>query len=109
MYARTTIVGHLGKDPEMQYLPDGTGKTKFSVAVNRRIKKDGEWTDATDWYNVEVWGKKAESSNQYLHKGSKVLVSGEPQSWEYEGSIYWKLKAFDVVFMDKKQDNEPDF
>ena len=105
MYAKQTIVGHLGKDPEMQYTPEGNAVTKFSVAVNRGYKDKKE----TDWYNVEVWGKSAEACNQYLNKGSLVLVDGQPQSWEYEGKTYWKLKAFDVVFMDKKQDNEPDF
>jgi single-strand DNA-binding protein len=72
MYQRIIIIGNLGRDPELRFLPDGTPVTTFSVATSR---KAGE-KDETTWFRVTVWGKQAESCNQYLHKGSKVLVEG---------------------------------
>jgi single-strand DNA-binding protein len=71
------IVGRLGKDPEMRYTPNGQAVTSFSVATDRR------WTDSsgakqkeTAWFRVSVWGKQAETTNQYLKKGSQVIVEG---------------------------------
>ena len=72
MYQKLIIIGNLGRDPEQRFTPDGSPVTSFSVATSRRY---GE-KDETTWFRVTVWGKQAESCNQYLHKGSKVLVEG---------------------------------
>lgn len=72
MYQKLIIIGNLGREPEMSYTPDGTALTTFSVATSRRYNDKVE----TTWFRVSVWGKQAESSNQYLHKGSKVLIEG---------------------------------
>ena len=72
MYQKLIIVGNLGNDPEMRYLPNGTAVTSFSVATSRRAGDK----DETTWFRVSVWGKQAETSNQYLAKGRKVLVEG---------------------------------
>ena len=72
MYQKLIIVGNLGNDPEMRYLPNGTAVTSFSVATSRRAGDK----DETAWFRVSVWGKQAETSNQYLAKGRKVLVEG---------------------------------
>ncbi len=78
MYQKIIIVGNLGRDPEMRYMPDGTAVTNFSVATNRRWTDGatGEPRDETTWFRVTVWRKQAETANQYLSKGSKVLVEG---------------------------------
>jgi single-strand DNA-binding protein len=78
MYQKMIIVGNLGGDPEMRYMPDGTAVTSFSVATNRRWndRNTGQPVDETTWFRVSVWGKRAEVANQYLTKGSKVLVEG---------------------------------
>jgi single-strand DNA-binding protein len=78
MYQKLTIVGHLGQDPEMRYLPDGTAVTNLSVATNRRWtnQKTGQTEEETCWFRVAVWGKQAEAANQYLRKGRQVLVEG---------------------------------
>ena len=77
MYHTIIIVGNLGKDPEMRYLPSGQAVTSFNVATNRQYTgSDGQPVKETIWFRVSVWGKQAESSNQYLKKGSKVLVEG---------------------------------
>lgn len=76
MYAKIIIIGNLGRDPELRFLPDGTPVTTFSVATSRKFGDTGE----TTWFRVNVWGKQAESCNQYLRKGSKVLVEGRLKS-----------------------------
>ena len=72
MYQKIIIVGNLGRDPEMRFTPEGNPVTSFSVAASRRYKDK----DETTWFRVTVWGKQAETANQYLQKGSKVLVEG---------------------------------
>jgi single-strand DNA-binding protein len=72
MYSKIIIIGNLGRDPELRFTPGGDPVTTFSVATSRRY---GE-KDETTWFRVSVLGKQAESCNQYLHKGSKVLVEG---------------------------------
>ncbi len=77
MYQRITIIGNLGRDPEMRYLPSGQAVTNISVATNRRYTdSNGQRVDETAWFRVSVWGNQAENVNQYLQKGSKVLVEG---------------------------------
>ena len=76
-YHTLIIVGHIGKDPEMRYTPAGQAVTNFSVATNRQYTgSNGEQVKETNWFRVSVWGKTAENCNQYLHKGSLVLVEG---------------------------------
>jgi single-strand DNA-binding protein len=76
MYQQMTIVGNLGQDPEMRYMPDGTAVTNFSVATNRKWGDGETRQEETTWFRISVWGRQAETCNQYLHKGSRVLVVG---------------------------------
>ena len=78
MYQKIIVVGNLGRDPEMRYMPDGTAVTNFSMATSRRWtdKATGEPREETTWFRVTVWRKQAETANEYLSKGSKVLVEG---------------------------------
>lgn len=78
MYQKIIVVGNLGSDPEMRYMPDGTAVTNFSLATNRRWTDGatGQPRDETTWFRVSVWRKQAEVANQYLSKGRKVLVEG---------------------------------
>ncbi len=77
MYQRIVLVGNLGRDPEMRYTPNGTPVTSFSVATNRKYTaSDGQVRDETLWFRISVWGKQAETCNQYLAKGRSVLVEG---------------------------------
>ncbi len=81
MYQKITIVGRLGKDPEMRFMPNGDAVTNMSVAVSER-KKDGSgsYNEHTTWIRVVVWGKQAENCHQYLAKGKLVLVEGSLKS-----------------------------
>lgn len=77
MFHKVILVGNLGRDPEMRYTPSGQAVTNLSVATNRRYKdSSGEAHDETVWFRVSVWGRQAESVNQYLSKGRQVLVEG---------------------------------
>lgn len=77
MYQEITIVGYLGNEPDMRYTPNGQAVTSFSVASSRKYTNNsGQQVDETTWFRVSVWGPQAESSSQYLHKGSPVLVVG---------------------------------
>ena len=77
MYHTIIIVGNVGKDPEMRYTPAGQAVTSFSVATSRHYTAGtGEQVKETIWFRVSTWGKTAEVCNQYVKKGSKVLVEG---------------------------------
>ena len=77
MYAKTIIVGFLGRDPELRYMPSGQAVTNMSAATNRKwTNNSGEKVDETTWFRVSVWGAQAEACNQYLKQGSKVMVEG---------------------------------
>ncbi|HEY75657.1 MAG TPA: single-stranded DNA-binding protein [Thermoflexia bacterium] len=90
MYHRIIIAGHLGRDPEMRYTPDGTPVTTFTMASSRRwTGQNGEQQEETIWFRISAFGRLAETCNQYLSKGRAVLVegrlrpdgSGNPRIW----------------------------
>jgi single-strand DNA-binding protein len=77
MYQKLMIIGNLGSDPELRFTPQGDPVCSFSVATNRRwAGRDGQPGEETTWWRVSVWGKQAESCNQYLSKGRQVMVEG---------------------------------
>jgi single-strand DNA-binding protein len=80
MYQSTSIIGRLGNDPEMRFLPSGDPVTTFSVATDRTYTKDGEKQKETTWFRVSVFGKMAEACNTYLTKGKLVFVEGQLRS-----------------------------
>lgn len=78
MFQQIMLIGNLGRDPEMRYTASGVPVTSFSVAVSRRwTGQDGQQQEKTVWFRVNTWRKQAEVANQYLTKGSRVLVIGE--------------------------------
>ena len=95
MYQKLIIIGNLGRDPEMRYTPDGKPNTTFSVATSR---KAGD-KDETTWFRVSVWGNQAEPCNQYLRKGSKVLVEGrlKPEINVYQRKDGSYAASYDVT------------
>ena len=77
MFQKLIFVGRLGADVEMRFTPNGQAVANFSVATDRTYKNaNGEQVRVTTWFRVSVWGKQAESCNQYLTKGSMVLIEG---------------------------------
>jgi len=82
---KAILIGNLGKDPEMRYLPSGQAVAKFSLATNAKRKdKNGQAQDITDWHNIVTFGKTAEVCNQYLKKGSPIYVEGRIQTRSYD-------------------------
>jgi single-strand DNA-binding protein len=77
MYAICIVVGRVGRDPEMRYLPNGDPVTWFSMASDRKHNdRNGQQVSETTWFRVSVFGKQAETVNQYLTRGKLVLVEG---------------------------------
>jgi single-strand DNA-binding protein len=118
MYQKVVIVGNLGTDPEMRYMPDGTAVTNFSVATNRRWtdRASGEPREETTWFRVSAWRQQAETVNEYLSKGSQVLVEGRlrpdpqtggPRTWTaQDGTVRasFELTADVVRFLSGRGD-----
>ncbi|HRY30887.1 MAG TPA: single-stranded DNA-binding protein [Candidatus Paceibacterota bacterium] len=92
---KAIIVGNLTRDPEQRALPSGIAVTNFSVATNRVYKdRDGNRQESTDYHNVVVFGRQAETSAQYLKKGQNVYIEGRIQtrSWEQDGQKKYRTE-----------------
>jgi single-strand DNA-binding protein len=117
MFHTMIAAGNLGRDPEMRYTGDGQPVTNFPLACNRQYTNGaGQTVKETIWFKVSVWGKMAETCNQYLHKGSKVLVegrlnpdptTGSPRVWESNGrtGASYDLVASQVRFLSPKEND----
>ena len=84
---KVMIIGHLGRDPEMRYTPNGRPVTSFSVATTRNwTSTEGERREETEWFNVVAWGNLAEICKGHLAKGQQVYIEGRLQTrgWEDE-------------------------
>ena len=101
------LIGNVGSDPEMRYTPNGKAVTSFRMATNYRyIGSDGERKEETEWFRVSVWGKQAESCNQFLSKGRRVYVEGRLHSRSWEGQdgqmrTSLEVSANRVIFLDR--------
>lgn len=89
MFHKIILVGNLGRDPEMRYTPSGQAVCNLSVATNRVWNRDGEQQKETVWFRVTVWGRQAESVNQYLRKGRAILVEGRMNPDENGNPRIW--------------------
>jgi len=122
MYHTIIIVGNLGRDPEMRYTPSGQAVTNFNVATNRQYTaSDGNTVKETTWFRVSTWGKNAEICNQYLKKGSKVLIEGRlnpdpstggPRIWNRQdgsAAASFEITANTVRFLTSRAEMESGF
>src|SRR5258707_4623735 len=77
-FNKITLVGNLGRDPELRYTPQGTPVCSFSLATNekRKDRTTGENQDLTTWFRVTLWGRQAETASQYLTRGRPVYIEG---------------------------------
>jgi single-strand DNA-binding protein len=120
MFHTLILVGNVGKDPEMRYTPSGQAVTNFSVATSRKYTgANGEQVEETIWFRVSTWGKTAEICNQYVKKGSKVLVegrltpdkaTGNPRIWtkpDGTSSASFEVTAQTVRFLSAKVEGQP--
>lgn len=84
-FNKIILVGHLGRDPELRYTPQGTPVCDFSVATTERRKdKSGDFQDVTTWFRVSFWGRQAEVASQYLTKGKQVYIEGRLSQREWQ-------------------------
>ncbi len=81
---RVILHGRLGDNPDLRYTGNGTAVANLSIATNRRKKEGDNWVDVTDWHRVVVWARRAEVANEYLQKGSPVIIEGhlETRKWQ---------------------------
>lgn len=85
---KVILIGHLGKDPEVKFLPSGQAMTRFSVATSESWNdKDGGKKEKTEWHKIVMFGKLAEIAGKYLTKGKLVYLEGriETRDWEQDG------------------------
>ena len=85
---KVTLVGNLGKDPEVRYLPSGDAVANITIATSSKYKgKDGNMVEETEWHRVSFFGKLAEIVGQYLKKGRPVYVEGDQINRAYEQQL----------------------
>lgn len=83
---KAILVGNLTRDPEKRALPSGQAVTNFSIATNRTWKDaNGAMQEATDYHNIVIFGRQAETSAQYLKKGQSVMIEGRIQTRSWDG------------------------
>jgi single-strand DNA-binding protein len=105
---KITIIGNVGKEPEMRFTPNGKPVTSFSVATNwMYTSPEGERKQETEWFNVVTWDRLAEQCNQFLAKGKLVYAEGRihTRSWEgQDGQPHSRMEvvANRVIFLDRK-------
>lgn len=88
------LVGNLGRDAELRYTPGGAAVAKFSIATTEVwTDKQGQRQERTEWHNIDLWGKQAESLNEYLTKGKQVYVEGRLQTQEWTDKEGQKRKT----------------
>ena len=82
---KVILVGNLGRDAELRYTPGGAAVSKFSVATTEVWNdKSGQRQERTEWHNIDLWGKQAESLSGYLVKGKQVYVEGRLQTRQWD-------------------------
>ncbi|MCS6885587.1 MAG: single-stranded DNA-binding protein [Acidobacteriota bacterium] len=96
-FNKIIIVGHLGRDPELRYTPQGKPVCDFSVATtDRRRDQNGETKEETTWFRVTFWDRQAEIASQYLAKGRQVYIEGRLRAREWtdrEGRVRVTLEV----------------
>jgi len=109
---KVIIVGNLGKDPEVTYVPSGAAVAKFSVATSEtwKDKTSGEKKERTEWHRIVAWDKLGEICGKYLSKGRQVYVEGKLQTHSYDDKegvkrYVTEIIAQDVQFLGGKGDS----
>ncbi len=105
---KVMVIGNVGRDPEMRYMPSGKPVTSFSVATTRSwTNSEGERCEETEWFNVVAWGTLAEICKQHLRKGQQVYIEGRLQtrSWaDREGKRRFRteLVANEMILLESQ-------
>lgn len=97
---KVLLLGNVGKDPDVKFLPSGTAVANLTLATSERTKdKSGEWQDRTEWHNLTAYQRTAEIIRDYVKKGSKIYVEGRIQtrSWDDQASGQKKYRTEIIV------------
>lgn len=118
-YHEITIIGRLGRDPEMSYTPGGVAVTSFPLAANHRHRNSqGELIKETLWLQVTAWERNAENANQYLQKGSQAMVkerlssdpdTGSPRIWERRDGTpgaSFEVTAREIIYLGGRENGD---
>ncbi len=106
---KVMLIGNAGRDAELRYTANGTAQSQFSLAVNfRRRGASGDWEEATEWFNIIVFGDQAERTSQYITKGKQLYVEGRLQtrSWDDDaGQKHYRTEviANQVLFLGSRE------
>ncbi len=92
------LIGRLGRDPEVRYLPNGEAVANFGLATSENWKdRNGEKQERTEWHNIVMYRKLAEIAGQYLKKGAQVYITGRIQSRKYAGKDGIERTAYEII------------
>jgi single-strand DNA-binding protein len=109
---KVTLLGRVGKDPELKATAGGTNVANLSLATDdRRKDAQGNWQNQTEWHNLVAFGKTADVFQQYVRKGAKLYIEGKIQtrSWEKDGQKHYKTEIVvnEMSMLDEKPQSEP--
>ena len=95
-FNKCILMGHITRDIELRYIPSGTAVAEVGLAVNdKRKNANNEWVEEVSFFDCVFWGRTAEVANEYLHKGSPILVEGrlKQDTWEKDGQKKSKVRV----------------
>jgi single-strand DNA-binding protein len=95
---RVTLIGNLGRDPEVRFTPSGRAVAKFPIATSEAwTDASGERQERTEWHNIVVWAKQAEACGQYLTKGRQVYIEGAIRTRQYDDKEHVRRYVTEIV------------
>jgi single-strand DNA-binding protein len=95
--SKVILCGRLTRDPELRYTTGGTAVTTLSLAVNRRFKKGDNWEEEVSFFNVVLFGRRAETTAEYMSKGREILVEGDLVQRRWETSDGQKRSTVEIL------------
>ena len=101
---KVILIGNLGRDPEVRYMPNGEAVANFSIATSEswNDRQSGQRVERTEWHNITLYRRLAEVAGQYLKKGSQVYIEGRIQSRKYTGKDGIERTAYDFIGSEMK-------
>ena len=100
---KVILIGNLGRDPEVRYMPNGEAVCNFSIATSETWNdQSGQRQTKTEWHAITLYRRMAEVAGQYLKKGSQVYIEGRIQSRKYTGKDGIERTAYDIVANEMK-------
>ncbi len=103
MLNKVTLIGRIGRDPELRYMPNGEAVCNFSLATSESWKdQSGRRVERAEWHNIVMYRKLAEIAGQYLKKGGQVYIEGRIQSRKYTGRDGVERTAYEIIASEMK-------